>query len=240
MGFNLQMLAFLIITMGICFFISILCFLNYHDSLPPFPVKHIIIDISGRRNVDKQEEFEKYLLEHGLDEFTEHEYVIKSWKKACEEIIEKTILKKRRKEDFRQMLGQKPICISYIRKQTRYKQSNYVRTAYVVDNLDFQVSLTFADVIECYQKLREINFETTTRKWNSKEQRSLMTSELRLKIKERDKYTCQVCGKYMPDEVGIHINHIIPISKGGKTVPSNLRVLCDKCNFKKTKENSNA
>lgn len=95
MGFNLQMLAFLIITMGICFFISILCFLNYHDSLPPFPVKHIIIDISGRRNVDKQEEFEKYLLEHGLDEFTEHEYVIKSWKKACEEIIEKTILKKK-------------------------------------------------------------------------------------------------------------------------------------------------
>lgn len=50
---------------------------------------------------------------------------------------------------------------------------------------------------------------------------------------ERDSYTCQICGKYMPGEVGLHIDHIFPIAKGGKSIPSNLRVLCSKCNGKK-------
>ena len=66
-----------------------------------------------------------------------------------------------------------------------------------------------------------------------KNQRKLMTPKLREQIKERDNYTCQMCGKEMFDEVGLHIDHIIPVSKGGKTVPSNLQVLCDKCNLSK-------
>ena len=53
-------------------------------------------------------------------------------------------------------------------------------------------------------------------------------------IMRRDNYTCQICGKYMPDGVGLHIDHILPISKGGKSVPSNLQVLCSKCNGKKS------
>lgn len=60
-----------------------------------------------------------------------------------------------------------------------------------------------------------------------------MTKELRRQIMIRDDYTCQICGKYMPDEVGLQIDHIIPVSKGGKTIPSNLQTLCSKCNGKK-------
>lgn len=61
-----------------------------------------------------------------------------------------------------------------------------------------------------------------------------MTPKLRKEIMIRDNYTCQICDKYMPDEVGLHIDHIIPINKGGKSVKSNLQVLCSKCNGSKS------
>ena len=53
-------------------------------------------------------------------------------------------------------------------------------------------------------------------------------------FEEAQDVTCQICGKYMPDGVGLHIDHIVPVSKGGKTVPSNLQVLCSKCNGSKS------
>ena len=53
-------------------------------------------------------------------------------------------------------------------------------------------------------------------------------------IKKRDNYTCQLCGKYMPDEIGLHIDHIIPWSKGGETTMENLQTLCSKCNLGKS------
>lgn len=84
-----------------------------------------------------------------------------------------------------------------------------------------------------YNRLARIGFETTLKNYHSKSQRKLMTKELRRRIMERDHYTCQICGKHVLDEVGLQIDHIIPIAKGGKTVPSNLRVLCSKCNGRK-------
>ncbi len=71
------------------------------------------------------------------------------------------------------------------------------------------------------------------REYRAKNQRRPMTPELRRRVMERDGYTCRLCGRYMPDGDGIHIDHIVPVSKGGKTVPSNLRVLCAKCNLGK-------
>lgn len=69
---------------------------------------------------------------------------------------------------------------------------------------------------------------------DAKAERKKMTRALRVQIMQRDNYTCKICGKYMPDEVGLQIDHIIPVAKGGKTVPENLQVLCDKCNRKKS------
>ena len=87
------------------------------------------------------------------------------------------------------------------------------------------------------EQLEAIGYECTLRQYYSKNQRKLLTKELRREIMIRDNYTCQICGKYMPDEIGLHVDHIIPISKGGKTVPSNLQVLCSKCNGRKSNVN---
>ena len=95
------------------------------------------------------------------------------------------------------------------------------------------MSMTLRQVLEIDDELREINYETTRKKYEETNQRKLMTPELRQRIKDRDNYICQLCGKEMFDEVGLQIDHIVPISKGGKSVESNLRVLCDKCNSRK-------
>jgi hypothetical protein len=120
-----------------------------------------------------------------------------------------------------------------IRKQTRYTQQNYVRHPYKVDTIALEYKVTLKFCISRMEKLKEFNYELTIKEANSKEQRKLMTSELKKKIKLRDRYTCQICGKYMPDEVGLHIDHIIPVAKGGLSIERNLRVLCSKCNGKK-------
>lgn len=62
------------------------------------------------------------------------------------------------------------------------------------------------------------------------EERAKMTDSLRYDILKRDHFRCQICGASQKDGVKLHVDHIIPVSKGGKTIPSNLRTLCSRCN----------
>lgn len=64
-------------------------------------------------------------------------------------------------------------------------------------------------------------------------QRRLMTDSLRYDILRRDGFRCQICGATAQDGWKLHVDHIIPVSKGGKTEPSNLRTLCERCNMGK-------
>lgn len=66
-----------------------------------------------------------------------------------------------------------------------------------------------------------------------KNERLKMTNSLRYDVMHRDNFKCQLCGASASDGVKLHIDHIIPVSKGGKTEMSNLRTLCDRCNFGK-------
>ena len=99
--------------------------------------------------------------------------------------------------------------------------------------IDSEHSVNLSWLMDRHNQLEKIGFAATLSDYYSMNQRKLMTRSLRKQIMERDRYTCQNCGKYMPDEVGLHIDHIIPIAKGGKSIPSNLRVLCSKCNGSK-------
>ena len=67
-------------------------------------------------------------------------------------------------------------------------------------------------------------------------QRQLMTTSLREQIKQRDGYKCVCCGTSLKEEphLLLEIDHIIPVSKGGKTVPENLQTLCWRCNRSKS------
>lgn len=69
--------------------------------------------------------------------------------------------------------------------------------------------------------------------WKSIErvERAKVSNELRQEIFERDGYTCVICGS--TEKESLEIDHIMPISKGGKTEPDNLQTLCHDCNIRK-------
>jgi len=62
------------------------------------------------------------------------------------------------------------------------------------------------------------------------EERSRLTPKLKMKILERDSFTCQCCGKTVADGVKLEVDHRIPINKGGDSSEDNLWTLCQDCN----------
>ena len=71
------------------------------------------------------------------------------------------------------------------------------------------------------------------KKSSSKIERNKMTAGLRFDIFKRDGYKCKICGRSAKDGVKLHVDHIVPIAKGGKTIPENLQTLCQDCNLGK-------
>jgi hypothetical protein len=63
-------------------------------------------------------------------------------------------------------------------------------------------------------------------------QRALMTARLRAQIKERDGFACLQCGASVAVEPNLllEIDHIMPVSRGGLSLPENLQTLCWRCN----------
>lgn len=200
-----------------------------------YPYKVIKFDVSGMRAPNINDLIDKYLIKNGLKEIDFHCKYVEKWKKECLLMIEKSKLKKRREKQYLECIDDSNMFrFKLVRGQTRYQQVNYVRTPYKVENVVDSFSTNCSYLIDRYKKLQSIGLECTISEYNSKDQRKRMTKALREEIAVRDNYTCQICGKYMPDGVGLHIDHIVPISKGGKSIPSNLQVLCSKCNGKKS------
>lgn len=54
----------------------------------------------------------------------------------------------------------------------------------------------------------------------------------RRQIIERDGMTCYLCGRECRDEE-IHLDHVIPLSRGGPHCAANLKVACALCNLSK-------
>ena len=71
---------------------------------------------------------------------------------------------------------------------------------------------------------------------NTKEDFRNIPLKLRLKILSRDNFRCVFCGRSPATDVGVklHIDHIVPFSKGGKSVAENLQTLCQDCNIGKS------
>ena len=85
-----------------------------------------------------------------------------------------------------------------------------------------------------YEYTTQLKVQRQTRQYQIKVERAKMTDSLRYDIFKRDNFRCQICGSSAQDGVKLHVDHIIPVSKGGQTIESNLRTLCDRCNMGKS------
>ncbi len=74
----------------------------------------------------------------------------------------------------------------------------------------------------------------STQEFLRQRERSLMTDRLRVTILRRDGSRCKMCGASAAAGATLHIDHITPVSLGGRTVPENLQTLCQSCNLGKS------
>jgi len=90
---------------------------------------------------------------------------------------------------------------------------------------DDQTELTETELIENASTNTDIKHKTKRE----------ISDRLRFRILMRDGFTCRKCGKSPMKELGVelHVDHIIPWSKGGETVPDNLETKCLQCNLGK-------
>ena len=199
-----------------------------------FPYLDFERDVSGRRAVKMEDVVDGFLNQDGVwDEIEEHEAEIREWESDSRAKASRSLFASHRLRQLESSKDDRAYRFKTLRTQTRYRQRNYVRYPYKVCMVDSIEAFGYGELRKRHDKLADIGFETTLRRYHSKSQRKLMTPELRRQIAERDDYTCQICGKRMRDGVGLQIDHIVPVAKGGKTVPSNLQVLCSKCNARK-------
>ncbi|MBQ8902158.1 MAG: HNH endonuclease [Bacilli bacterium] len=65
-------------------------------------------------------------------------------------------------------------------------------------------------------------------------ERSVINNDIRYEVLKRDNFRCKLCGMSAEDGVKLHVDHIIPVSKGGKSTMNNLQTLCERCNLGKS------
>ena len=89
-----------------------------------------------------------------------------------------------------------------------------------------EVHYTYKEWIALLLKAKE----KIGRKSFIEDERRKMSDSLRYRVLERDGFCCQICGSKRIDGIKLEVDHIVPISKGGRTELNNLQTLCERCN----------
>ena len=215
--------------------ICLICVLIRKALRSPFryPYYSHTFDITGKRNPKLEELVDQYLLERF--ELIEkcHERT-REWKRSCRVKIDESICKKlREKQYLRALDDENAFCFKVVRTRTRYKQKNEEKSSDKAEPVFDTFHCGFKWLETRKRQLEGEDFVASLSDYQNRRQRIMLKKALKSSIVIRDHYTCRACGKYMPDCVGLRIDHIRPISEGGLTTSSNLQVLCSECLEKK-------
>lgn len=95
------------------------------------------------------------------------------------------------------------------------------------------VTYTYDDIIKGLGIAERELKKRDSFEYTREQERAKMTRSMRYDVFVRDKFKCKICGAGREDGVKLHVDHIYPIAKGGKTIMSNLQTLCEDCNVGK-------
>ena len=100
--------------------------------------------------------------------------------------------------------------------------------------------IELVDLLKAQQKIgniaiRHFCFELISHKARKpKRRKTNIPRGLRHEVFKRDNYTCVECGAKKEDGATLHVDHKIPVSKGGTDELDNLQTLCSDCNLNKS------
>lgn len=238
------------IIVGICIVIlAIMILIRYIKNIFNYPQITNKIDLSGRRKPSYSECIEEWMIQQynaGKSVDSMFQECMIAWENDCKSKMKRSFLfKKRRQSQFNKM--QDKI------RTPEYKMFSFIfyRVHQGVEDIENTTTMTIQEVSDIDDALQAINYKATQDKYNEQNQRKLMTSDLRKQIKERDNYTCKLCGiskqflddlcPGLGDYLLFEIDHIQPVSQGGVTVDlDNLQCLCWRCNRAKGGDKTNA
>ena len=137
-------IIFLWALIGICVCV-IVGYIIYRILRNPFqyPYFNRTFDVSRKRNVDIIDYVDRYLCD-GANwiNLKNYEKDIEQWKHDTKEYLNTCRLKKRRTKQYYQILDdERAFRFRTVRGQTRYRQQNYVKTAYKVSVSDSECRL---------------------------------------------------------------------------------------------------
>jgi len=87
--------------------------------------------------------------------------------------------------------------------------------------------------LESHNYVNDITEDEDKKKRKGSIERNKITNGLRYEIMRQDEFACHLCGRSGSD-AKLVVDHIVPISKGGKTIKDNLQTLCFECNSGKS------
>lgn len=97
-----------------------------------------------------------------------------------------------------------------------------------------EYTYTYNQVLDAFNEVTKLIAYRLTKAYQIKLERSKITDSLRYDVLKRDNFKCQLCGASQKDGATLHVDHIIPVSKGGTSDFENLRTLCSRCNLGKS------
>lgn len=129
----------------------------------------------------------------------------------------------------------------YTKRRLRYPQSATLIRATVFytspqgrNSYSRRLDLTFEQVQYEFAAARVVRSQQSTTIFLRQQERNRITAGIRSKVLARDSYRCRHCGISTALGAVLHVDHIIPISKGGTSNPGNLQTLCQDCNLGKS------